>query len=649
MKKLFKLLLLFTSYIYAITLDKNYNECKNQLYFANGNGVFASGKEDAKIQVSNNRMMLEKLLKKRGITSDLQIEDTLLDIKNAVVYSKGDENSKIDWLASKYHLVRQLLVEHQGSYHFFAIMNYLKNNKNNSIKPSYYKGTQAEWKKIRTKYLEVANDEIEHFLEEMSNFDIFEDPILLDHLQDYRKDIILGNAVSAVGHSQGTLYTNFAYDVLINENDMGKYYNVSAFGTIADRVASTENNMRDGSDAYVLDENDDSKYLLIFEHLPFNAKNTDIPQNKSTHIFQSYIKGNDTAPKIYNMIKKQLQENIDRPSRWSIIEESDKATKKGTSAYRVKIKYGDKIVENVLPFGSGEKDKVRYLKIKGSDKKMLIKGSCKATSIIDHTNDKPEDELIVKGRRVLYELEGVKQYIFGDMICKDTSLFEIVSQENKNTADWRVSVKNKETNETIEDIYPFNLKGSLYQLDSGEWVLASCGGKKIVDDWENKSDKQFYKLEGTDPVEYIEAKKSMKYHSFTYKYNMDKDTLPVYGSVVNGNLDLYITAYDTQGKILSDNDFECKTQDSYVLISYIFKPDYGLNVDLKAEDFITGKKSVIKKTERNKYKIKINSIKFVNGQATLRYKTHHQIIKTPYPVNPSKLFTKYNVILGTCN
>jgi hypothetical protein len=260
---------------------------------------------------------------------------------------------------------------------------------------------------------------------------------------------------------------------------MGKYYNVSAFGTIADRVASTENNMRDGSDAYVLDENDDSMYLSIFEHLPFNAKNTDIPQNKSTHIFRSYIKGNDTAPKIYTMIKKQLQENIDRPSRWSIIEESDKETKKGTSAYRVKIKHGDKIVENVLPFGSGEKDKVRYLKIKGSDKKMLIKGSCKATSIIDHTNDKPEDELIVKGRRVLYELEGAKEYIFGDMICKDPSLFEVIAAKNRGSSSYRVTVKDKETNETIEDVYPFNLKGSLYQLDSGEWVLASCGGETI--------------------------------------------------------------------------------------------------------------------------------------------------------------------------
>ncbi len=389
-------------------------------------------------------------------------------------------------------------------------MNYLQNNKDNVKKPIYYAGTQKQWEEIRKKYQSVENDMIEQLLQDMSNFDVFEDPVLVDHIDKYRRSIKLGNAVSVVGHSQGSLYANFAYDVLINDHELGKYLNVSAFGTIAKRVASAQNNMRMGSDAYVLDQNDDSKYLSAFDHLPFNAKNTNPPHKDGTHVFLSYINGNDTAPKIYTMIKNQIQENIDRPSRWRVVDESDKARKKGTSEYRIKVSYGDKIVDNVLPFGLSEKDKIHYVKIKGSDKKMLIKGSCNATSIIDHTNDKPEDELIVDGQRVLYELEGAKQYIFGEKVCKDPSIFEVVGYQNPNTANWRVTVKNRETNETVEGVYPFNLKGSLYQLDSGEWVLASCGGEEILSEWEGKSQRQFYKLEGTDPVEYIEANKSKK-------------------------------------------------------------------------------------------------------------------------------------------
>ncbi len=492
MKQLVTILLLVSQFVYAETLDEDYNECKSQLYLLNGNGIFASSSKDAKHQTFSNFNKFRK--KNRDITTDLKIDENLLAFKQSAVYYSGDANSNIDWLASKFHLLKQLLVEHKGSYRFFAIMNYLK-SKNNSVKPNYYAGTQQQWEELKTIYDEASDDDRERFKNYISNFDVFEDPLLLEHLHNYRESINLGNAVSTVGHSQGALYANFAYDVLINEGDMGSYYNVSAFGTVADRVASAQGNMRNGSDEYVLDENDDSRYLSMFGHLPFNATNTNIAEDISTHIFPSYINGNDTAPKIYTMIKNQLQENIDRSSRWSILEESDEVTKKGTSAYRVKIVYGDKTVEKVLPFGIGDKDKVRYLSIKGSDKKILIKGSCQATSIIDHTNDTPDNELIVNGEKVLYELEGTEEYIFGEKTCKDPSLFEVVSQENKNTANWRVSVKNKETDEITEGVYPFNLQGSLYQLDSGEWVLASCGATEILYDWQEKKEYELMMLD----------------------------------------------------------------------------------------------------------------------------------------------------------
>lgn len=69
--------------------------------------------------------------------------------------------------------------------------------------------------------------------------------------------------------------------------------------------------------------------------------------------------------------------------------------------------------------------------------------------------------------------------------CQSPKLFEVLSQTDINTPEWRVSVKNIETNETKDTVLPFNLNGSLYPLDSGEWVLASCGGKAYTTEWEN--------------------------------------------------------------------------------------------------------------------------------------------------------------------
>ncbi len=68
---------------------------------------------------------------------------------------------------------------------------------------------------------------------------------------------------------------------------------------------------------------------------------------------------------------------------------------------------------------------------------------------------------------------------------------------------YRITVKNKETNEIIEEVYPFNKQGSVYQLETDEWVMASCGGKRIIDwneGWEGRKWYEDYKLEGTDEI-----------------------------------------------------------------------------------------------------------------------------------------------------
>ena len=154
-----------------------------------------------------------------------------------------------------------------------------------------------------------------------------------------------------------------------------------------------------------------------------------------------------------------------------------------------------------------------------------------------------------------YKLKGTGEIIEGEMSCKDPSLFEVVSQENENTANWRVSVKNKETDEITEGVYPFNLQGSLYQLDSGEWVLASCGATEVLDkdssDWSNQKEGQFYKLKGTDPVEYIEEleKEILIYYVYDEFFGADYPDFKVENSFnVNSDVsEVLVSMSDVKG------------------------------------------------------------------------------------------------------
>ncbi len=48
MKKIFFILIFIAIFVHADTLNENYNEYKNQLYFVNGNGIFIKSEKDTK-------------------------------------------------------------------------------------------------------------------------------------------------------------------------------------------------------------------------------------------------------------------------------------------------------------------------------------------------------------------------------------------------------------------------------------------------------------------------------------------------------------------------------------------------------------------------------------------------------------------------
>ena len=87
---------------------------------------------------------------------------------------------------------------------------------------------------------------------------------------------------------------------------------------------------------------------------------------------------------------------------------------------------------------------------------------------------------------------------------------------DKGTKDYRITVEHRfDANAVLNDeVYPFALSKYLYQVPDNDgmlhYVKASFGGTKILDAWDNQKEEQFYKLEGTNPIEYIEANQTQQ-------------------------------------------------------------------------------------------------------------------------------------------
>jgi len=104
--------------------------------------------------------------------------------------------------------------------------------------------------------------------------------------------------------------------------------------------------------------------------------------------------------------------------------------------------------------------------------------------------------------------------------CKEPSRYTVESHQNRGTKDWRVTVKDTENHITHENVYPFNLEGSLYFLPTGERVLASCGGESIRDSWENQQEGEFWIIDNNEKEKIkIEDKNTTATLAFYYVYN----------------------------------------------------------------------------------------------------------------------------------
>jgi len=75
--------------------------------------------------------------------------------------------------------------------------------------------------------------------------------------------------------------------------------------------------------------------------------------------------------------------------------------------------------------------------------------------------------------------------------------WHIDEESDKDTKDYKVTVKHRfDVSSTVwQDVYPFNLSKKLYQLETGEYVKASCGGEHIYDTWDEQKDNEFWKID----------------------------------------------------------------------------------------------------------------------------------------------------------
>ena len=356
---------------------------------------------------------------------------------------------------------------------------------------------ELDWDKFSILYKEYLKDNFESYNPS------FHDEDLTKQVNAYKQSIKDGHGVIVIAHSQGNYFTNEAYEKL--DDWMKDYFHMFGVATPANHVAGFI--VGDITAPYVKFHNDFINVVLT--GLSSNRKDTHhqgFPSVEAHDFYNSYMTNEETKNDITNFIKTKLDKHIKAITQWKTKEELNYGTKK----YRQKLEHrfdSSVIVDaEVYPFDPGEK--LYFITTsEQSNIEGYVKASFGGTQILDDW----------EGQKIgqFYKLEGTDPVEYIEFTCKDPSTFEILSHQNINTKEWRVTVKNKDTNETQEGVYPFNLKGSLYELESGRWVLASCGGESIEEIWDGQQPIEYLRLKGTGEILYadnLQFEKKVKYY-----------------------------------------------------------------------------------------------------------------------------------------
>jgi len=143
-------------------------------------------------------------------------------------------------------------------------------------------------------------------------------PNLTTQVNAYKQSIKDGHGVIVIAHSQGNYYTNEAYKEL--DGWMKDYFHMMGVATPANHVA--------GGGPYVKFHNDFINSIVT--SLPSNRDDTrhhGFPSVDAHDFYESYLKEETTKNDIFNFILNQIQAHSDAPSQWQTDQELDRGTK----------------------------------------------------------------------------------------------------------------------------------------------------------------------------------------------------------------------------------------------------------------------------------------------------------------------------------
>lgn len=116
------------------------------------------------------------------------------------------------------------------------------------------------------------------------------------------------------------------------------------------------------------------------------------------------------------------------------------------------------------------------------------------------------------------------------------SPWQVTEETEPGTCEHRVTLQNTQSGEVVGGVYPFDkTNGKLYQLSSGEWVLAACGGENLLDSWEGQGEDGCFKLEETGEV-IREKPQNFVCGSYSQPYDARADGFSVVQTGCNGSI-----------------------------------------------------------------------------------------------------------------
>jgi len=297
MKKLSKIIGIVLFVIVSVSIHaENIDECKSDLYFANG--------------------IMMKYSEKDAL-------DMWKEVAGDLLVSKPDLYAKIANIKISYNISQGFL---------------------DDLLESFEQVMSNEWGWV----------EFSTFFEQfLTSHNIQEDWVphikdLVKQTKSYKDSIKLGHNVIVIAHSQGNYYTNEAYDLL--DGWMKPYFHMMGVATPANHVA--------GDGPYVKFHNDFIKSVVT--GLPSNRIDPNSNHNQTFSIaahdfYESYLSAVNTRSDIQKFIFNKVKEHEKSPTQW----ETDEEFERNTCNYRITLKHRfDPSIEvggKVYPFNGSKK------------------------------------------------------------------------------------------------------------------------------------------------------------------------------------------------------------------------------------------------------------------------------------------------------